>query len=527
MLTTSDLVEKGFFPRELPPAFSTAELAAALPAIRSSLQPNRPTALTNYSIPGSKNIRRFLGIPNPKTQILLCDEISSRWSDIETHYSRTDISLSRPIPTSARQRAASPRVKFGKLPQKQLLAFPECRFVLHCDTSRYYTSLYTHIIPWALHGKDVAKQHIGSRNLWGNELDRLVRNTQEKQTKGIPIGPDTSLILSEIVGSEIDCRIMNEFGAQNIRGHRYLDDYFLFFWSEEEANRCKSVIARILRDYELELNADKSRVVKLPESLENDWSESIRSFGFRFDEEQAADDICAFFNMAFRYASKCRDEQILKSALAKVKRWTFSEATWSTLEPLLLRSTVVDPSGLPVFCQILFAYDKANYPINKSSIRSALVEIVRYHCSLGESHEVAWALWTLKSLRISIPEAVANGVTRMRDPVAGLVLLDLNDRGLVDGTLELSAWNALLDSKELITSNWLFVYEANVHGWLRRADNLDFVAADPFFGLLKSNDVYFYQSSVKPVTDDVAIRSSQSMDGDYSDYSDRDDDENY
>ncbi len=64
------------------------------------------------------------------------------------------------------------------------------------DLSRFYQTIYTHSLPWAIHGKAQAKEN-KENGLYGNKLDSCVRNTQDQQTIGLPVGPDTSFILSE------------------------------------------------------------------------------------------------------------------------------------------------------------------------------------------------------------------------------------------------------------------------------------------------------------------------------------------
>jgi glycosyltransferase A (GT-A) superfamily protein (DUF2064 family) len=72
------------------------------------------------------------------------------------------------------------------------------RYILQADINRFYPSVYTHSIPWAIHTKAVAKSNRGDGYI-GNRIDRLVRNGQDGQTMGIPIGPDTSLLIAEIL----------------------------------------------------------------------------------------------------------------------------------------------------------------------------------------------------------------------------------------------------------------------------------------------------------------------------------------
>ncbi len=50
------------------------------------------------------------------------------------------------------------------------------------DIAAFFHSVYTHTIPWAIHGKVLAKQKKQDMSLYGNLLDLLVRNAQDGQT---------------------------------------------------------------------------------------------------------------------------------------------------------------------------------------------------------------------------------------------------------------------------------------------------------------------------------------------------------
>jgi hypothetical protein len=102
------------------------------------------------------------------------------------------------------------------------------RYVIQTDISRFYQSIYTHSIPWALHGKAAAKAN-RSRRLIGNTLDKLVREGQDRQTIGVPIGPDTSLIIAEIILSSVD-EALKRKRLKN--GLRYIDDYDFGFQTQ-------------------------------------------------------------------------------------------------------------------------------------------------------------------------------------------------------------------------------------------------------------------------------------------------------
>ena len=77
------------------------------------------------------------------------------------------------------------------------------RYLLKTDIARFYPSIYTHSVPSALHGKAAARAD-KKYKLLGNRIDLWLRETQDKQTGGIPIGPDTSFLIGEILGTALD-----------------------------------------------------------------------------------------------------------------------------------------------------------------------------------------------------------------------------------------------------------------------------------------------------------------------------------
>lgn len=503
MVSAKTLIKKGFMPLELVPAFNTRMLADKLSVITKSntLDTRTSTQWTTYSLPWLPGARRHLAIPNPHNQVILCNTISENWSEISKFYKRSNISLSKP--EAHPRRAVAPAIHFRQIPQKQLLAFPECRVLLRADASRYYTSIYTHSIPWAVHGKPIAKKNHGDK-LWGNKVDRMVRNTQDQQTKGIPIGPDTSLIVSELIGTAVDCILSDQLARRKIelKGHRYLDDYFLYFLHEREAHEAQACLEHAMKEFELELNASKSRILPLPEPSEDSWLGQLERF--RFQASRQTLDVCDFFNTAFRLAREHPNDRVLKSAASIVKRRSLRGDAWPALQQLLLRSALADGSALPVVSQIFSAALERDHAIDRNAVKDTLSNIISFGAPGRRSHEVAWSLWILRNIDIQIPDTVAASVVQMCDPICSIILLDIRERGLIAGDIDVSSWAPLLDSHELLKSNWIFSYEVSAHRWMRRTDKFDYVNEIPFFSLLQREHVSFYLEDAEDDISDVA-----------------------
>src|SRR5438309_89118 len=111
MTTFSDQLGKGFFPRELPPTFSTASLAAAVQAFRqlppAFIRP-RTARLGSHNIARPGGLRRRLGMPNPVLHMGVCNEIASSWAQIEQFIGQSTLSTSQPMVGSDPVRALAP-----------------------------------------------------------------------------------------------------------------------------------------------------------------------------------------------------------------------------------------------------------------------------------------------------------------------------------------------------------------------------------------------------------------------------------
>ena len=131
------------------------------------------------------------------------------------------------------------------------------------DVSKCFDSIYTHSISWAVKDKSYSKQHIGVPS-FGEAFDSLMQSINQGETSGIIIGPEISRIFAEIILQEVDRRIeavlLSERDWQPMRDYairRYVDDFFVFASSEEDAASIYAVIESELGVYKLGLNEAK------------------------------------------------------------------------------------------------------------------------------------------------------------------------------------------------------------------------------------------------------------------------------
>jgi hypothetical protein len=285
-LTLQSLMSRGYFPDRVIPPVNALGLAPALMDIFAYVVPittkmlakkaGKRSRCVSHSVPKRKHLRRSLSIPNPLAQSMLSVEIASNWEQLRIFCESSPFALS--VPVVGTSRVISPREDLSKQPIRRLQRSIGSRYLLKTDIARFYPSIYTHSIGWALHGKAAARAD-HSFQLLGNKLDLWTRETQDKQTGGIPIGPDTSFLIAELIGTRLDVELRQRLPS--VRGIRSIDDYFLYFDSISEAETGLAVLHGIARGFELEINDPKTEVITMPDTLEPYWKSDLRSLVIR------------------------------------------------------------------------------------------------------------------------------------------------------------------------------------------------------------------------------------------------------
>lgn len=211
MLTLNKLLAKGFFPRELPPAFSTSAFANVVVGQNGELTGKltgdpKDAEMCVHNMVRSGGLRRHLGLPNPVHYARLCDFVVQNWPRLKQSANRSPFSLTKPVDTKS-ERAIAAEHDLTERTMKRVELRSRGRFILRADINRFYPSIYTHSIPWAIEGKSNVKQQWVAKNLkaiWSDKLDLYARNLNNRQTMGLPIGPDTSLLMAEVVLAAVD-----------------------------------------------------------------------------------------------------------------------------------------------------------------------------------------------------------------------------------------------------------------------------------------------------------------------------------
>lgn len=146
--------------------------------------------------------------------------------------------------------------------------------LLFLDISHCFDSIYTHTIEWSTAGRTVAKNgslRFGQTDsTFGSAFDKLMQNSNYRETNGIIVGPETSRIFAEIILQQIDIEVrakLRELGLLH-RDHyeyfRYVDDCFIFLRGDSAADTVKQVFVDVFAKFKLNVNHTKSELQSMP-----------------------------------------------------------------------------------------------------------------------------------------------------------------------------------------------------------------------------------------------------------------------
>jgi hypothetical protein len=174
---------------------------------------------------------------------------------------------------------------------------------------------------------------------------------------------------------------------------------------------------------------------------------------------------------------------------------TIHQDNWTLCENLLLQCAIVEPGAIRFVLKQFLKYKELSYLLNFDRIGETFNRVITQHAPLGHSSEVAWAIWGLLAMNISMQANSASAASSMNDSVVAILVLDANSKNLIPSGTDFGNYQSLMTTDDLYGEHWLVAYEANAKGWLPSVGQKDHVNADECFSILKANGVYFYDDS--------------------------------
>ena len=142
-------------------------------------------------------------------------------------------------------------------------------YVLRLDIANFYSSIYSHLIS-RIGKKDVFAE-CDDKELYFDYLDNYSMYINLSETKGIPTGPFSSRVISELLMCYIDDSILEKID-NGIAYLRSVDDMAFYAKTKGELESIKRVIEKILYDNKLSISDSKIKISRCVDDCSEDDS---------------------------------------------------------------------------------------------------------------------------------------------------------------------------------------------------------------------------------------------------------------
>lgn len=568
-----DLMRYGWLPSGMPPCFESFTMARFFKDKKSkywdsAVKSRKYTTPAYFSIPKRGKNRRIASIIHPLGQVKLSKSVQANWSAIRAHIINSPISKSTPVLSRDKKRNyhsnKDHQLRFFEqkytfsesFSERQSMGFGGSA-VLHFDIQSHYPSLYIHAITWALttkvNAKKMFRNEIPKSSAYGiaSQLEEAVKYCQDQETKGIAIGNDISLIVSEIIMCEVDKYINNELGkiSSYIGSVRYVDDYWIIFSNQDQANDCRQIIEGLLAPFHLILNESKIKTEILPLKIAEEWVSEFHEFKL-----SAANSIRykiqlkEFVNRTVTEYRKLQDEripryalQILrpfagKNSLDNVSPFANSKNSWADFERSIALMLQLDKRNIDIIHDILNFYTLVEAVPESNSVLKTILGYLS-SCDVDNCYEVSWCLWMLhndfadscrsddvaKSLEMSLRRLL-----KTESQVILIMILHIaNHRKIFSRIfmrdLNIKIWDNIGIRKShvrddvrasLYASRWLLTYVCASNGWARLGPSM----LDNLFGDMHKSKVKIFDPNYQLSREQILFGTSPRGWGGFKDY---------
>lgn len=402
------LLAHNFFPRvakrgdEIPPCFVSTGFTPRLAGQLRQL-PNRPGG---HGAIAARTARydlapRNLEIIHPRAFSKIAHELKSSWKKWETVTSNRSSAIQvREHPDG---RVFSMAARIGT----ETLMRPGGRFLAKVDITNFYGSLYTHSLPWAIHGVPAAKTNKGNNSYWGNSLDSALQTARRGETAGIATGPGTSSVVGEILLSCIDERLR----LQNFEFLRYIDDYYYVAASRDEAERFVHTVRDELAILKLAIHPGKTAITELPAPIEPGWKRDLRAtHRGPTTAAQLLDTIDRSLEGLMNH-----EDGALPYALVTIEKSLAAPGIGDDVRALvadrLLSIGFLRPIATGAACRLLLRLGSEAVGAQTDALNLILQE----HATTRRTDGATWALYTLLKSEEPITDEVAETITKSGD----------------------------------------------------------------------------------------------------------------
>lgn len=491
------LTNNGYFCEHFPKCFNTNSLGEKWDCIKYELKQlidAFPKGTYPLSISMSKEglLRRQIYIPNIISFLELADYLGMNYNFIlSICYSKCSESRITHIktfdyPSNYRQSIYSRNARFVGY-----------KYKLKIDIANCFNSIYTHSIAWACVGKEYAKNMYNNKSMKseeyniGDKIDTLNSNMNARQTNGILTGPFTSRVTSEIVLSELDKILKNDYDFV-----RYVDDYNFYFSTQEDANNAIPKIAAILSEYNLLINKEKIQISKFPFDV-------LENFDDLFQLSDDGENVYMLLQKAYSLASN-GNVGALKYLLKVLNGKNLPSSYLPQIYGLLINTMITFPLLSPYVVNVIELY--LPY-IKPEKFHKQMNKILGKELSANHDHEVLWLLYIILKAGVTIVEKNIKSILKSDNDLAIIMCLDYLENNYKNAGFinlkevaekydkELSLISDKIKDSSMLSKNWLLIYTiSKLDLRINKKIKLNKIKLTKIYQIFAKNNINFYDS---------------------------------
>lgn len=494
------LLAHGFFAEKLPPVFTAEPFFNYCKKASNNFESKWSDYIT-FRVMRNVNIPRIMGIPNPFQYQILCARLRDNWDKIQKHFHKqTDgqsyrisrIHLRKTIRGNQLFEMNYKNWRVDGNPELDLLINDQgtSRFLVTADISTCFPNIYTHSIPWALVGKNTAKKNT-KPSFWYNSIDKACSIMRNGETHGLLIGPHASNLLAEIILTVVDKKLYDK----GYRFFRNIDDYDCYVNSHDQALVFLKDLEEALRDFDLNLNHKKTKIIELPIGIEKNWKHQLNDLpqigpsGF-VEYPQ----INTFIDTALSLATETGDFAIINYAIKKLQTLKLTVNS----KRLAAKRFIHLGSLYPYLLHLMEEYVFIPYKVSSNDIKVLSDSIFRDAIKLNDYESLCYAIYFAIRFDFTLDEfdnnyiKAQNYVIRSKDCLL-LIMTWIYFLNKNQGDTTASELISLLyEAKKLSSSDidmnryWLFCYEALPESLLKdhwkqmKSEGISFIRTEIF-----------------------------------------------
>jgi hypothetical protein len=331
----------------------------------------------------------------------------------------------------------------------------------------------------------------------------LCRNAQDGQTIGLPVGPDCSRLIAEVVASAIDVALRAKVGIGPRDASRYIDDYTISSANHSGKNLI-AALRQAVAQYELELNNEKSVILPTSSRQNNGWKHEVRSYIPRGPSSDA--DFQHFFYRVGQVCDVHRDTNIEKYAFQNARAAFVRATNWPNIQSHLIAAYRRNSSLVAFLVEITLLRHVERNDVELPKLTEFLEHRLPVLARENRTGEIIWFLFLAARLRVPLSSSCVQHLTEIDNSMVALLTVLCAHLQLVGGAIDLARWNSSLSGEGLRSGMWLYAYESVGLG-INPVQSTAFIESDPHFALLHAKRIRFLSISAGFTSINTTLRS--------------------